>query len=115
MESTTSSAEEDKWGYDRVQKINKTKQMKGLYKATLLVNNLLIKFIIDSGSPVTLIPECLFNKTTPLEPLKTTYKDVNNRKIDFVDQTKATVKTDRVIDNKNTNSTVYGIGLDATA
>ena len=30
---------------------------------------------------------------TPLEPLKTTYKDVNNQKIDFVGQTKATVKT----------------------
>ena len=94
MEQTTSSAEEDKWEYDRIQKMNETKQKKGFYNATLLVNNLPIKFIIDNGSPVTLISECLFNKTTPLEPLeplKTTYKGVNNRKIYFVGQTKATV------------------------
>ena len=31
-------------------------------------------------------------QNTPLEPLKTTFKDVNNQKIDFVCQTKATVK-----------------------
>ena len=60
-----------------------------------MVNNLPINFTIDSGSPVTVIAEGLFNKITPLERLKTTYKDVNNQKIDFTGQTKATVETNK--------------------
>ena len=72
-------------------KKNETKQK----NATLLVNNLPFKFIIDSGSSVTLIPKCLFNKITSLDPLKTTREDVNNRKIDLVDEAKATVKTNK--------------------
>ena len=93
VDRTLSSAEEDNWEYDRIQRIRSTKQKKGFYNATLLVNNILIKFIIDSGSPVTLILECLSSGITPLEPLKTTYKDVNNQRNNFVGQTKAVVKT----------------------
>ena len=95
VDKTTSSAEEDNWNYEKIQRIENTKQKKGFYNATLLVNNVPIKFIIDSGSPVTLIPECLFSKITPIEPLKTTYKDVNNQKISFTGQTKAMVKTNK--------------------
>ena len=95
VDKTTSSAEEDNWDYEKIQRIENTKQKKGFYNATLLVNNVPIKFIIDSGSPVTLIPECLFSKITPIEPLKTTYKDVNNQKISFTGQTKAIVKTNK--------------------
>ena len=95
VEKTTSSAEEDNWDYEKIQRIENTKQKKGFYNATLLVNNVPIKFIIDSGSPVTLIPECLFSKITPIEPLKTTYKVVNNQKISFTGQTKAMVKTNK--------------------
>ena len=58
-----------------------------------MINNVPIKFINDSGSPVTLILECLFSKVTPTEPLKATYKDVNNQIINFVGQRKATAKT----------------------
>ena len=54
IEKTTSSAEEDNWDYDKIQRINENKQKKDFYNATLLVNNVPIKFIIDSGSPVTL-------------------------------------------------------------
>ena len=36
-----------------------------------------------------------FQKITTIEPLKTTYKDVNNEKINFARQTKATVKTNK--------------------
>ena len=61
IEKTTSSAEEDNWDYNRIPRINDKEQKKDFYNATLLVNNVPIKFIIDSGSPVTLIPECLFN------------------------------------------------------
>ena len=49
--------------------------------------------MIDSGSPVTLIPQRLFNKITEVEELKTNYKDVNDNKIDFLRQIKALVKT----------------------
>ena len=83
VDKTTSSAEEDNWDYVKIQRIENTKQKKGFYNATLLVNNVPIEFFIDSGSPVTLIPECLFSGITPIEPLKTTYKDVNNQKINF--------------------------------
>ena len=58
-----------------------------------MVNNAPIKFIIDSGSPVTLIPQRLFNKITEMEELKIKYKDVNYNKIDFLRQTKALVKS----------------------
>ena len=95
VDKTTSSAEEDNWDYEKIQRIEITKQKKGFYNATLLVNNVPIKFIIDSGQPVTLIPECLFSKITPIEPLKTTYKDVNNQKISLTGQTKAMVKTNK--------------------
>ena len=58
IEKTTSSAE-DNWDYNRILRINDNKQKKDFYNATLLVNNVPIKFIIDSGSPVTLIPESI--------------------------------------------------------
>ena len=60
-----------------------------------MVNNVPIKVIIDSGSPVTIIPECLFNDITTIKPLKTTYKDVNNQRIEFTGQTNALVKTNK--------------------
>ena len=95
VERTKSSAEENNWEYDRIHKINNTKQKKGFYNATLLVNKVPIEVIIDSGPTVTLLPEFFINKITPLEPLKTIYKDLNNRKINFTGQTKATVKTNK--------------------
>ena len=94
IEKTTSSAEDDR-DYDKIQKINKNKQKKESYNATLLVNNVPIKIIIDSGSPVILFPECLFNDITTIKPLKTTYKDVNIKKIEFTGQTNALVKTNK--------------------
>ena len=42
---------------------------------------------------MTLIPQRLFNKTTKVEKMNTDYKDVNDNKIEFVEQTNATVKT----------------------
>ena len=48
-----------------------------------MINDKSIKFIIDSGSPETLIPNCQFNGTTEVEPLITTYKHVNNQRIEI--------------------------------
>ena len=92
IEKTTSPAEEDDWDYDKTQRMNDYKQKEDFYKARLLVNNVPIKFIIDSGSPVILFLECLFNHITTIKPLKTTYKDVNNKKIG---QTNALLKTNK--------------------
>ena len=60
-----------------------------------MVNNAPINFIIDSGSPVTLTPQSLFNEITRVEKMNTDYKDVNDNKIEFVGQTNATVKTNK--------------------
>ena len=93
VDKVLSSAEEDNWDYNKIQRINNNKKNGEYLHATLLVNNAPIKFIIDSGSPVTLIPQRLFTKITEVEELKTNYKDVNDNKIDFLGQTKARVKT----------------------
>ena len=41
---------------------------------------------------MTLIPKSLFNRITPLKPLKTEYRDVNDNKIQFEGKTTATVE-----------------------
>ena len=100
QEQETSSAEEDEWPPSTIhcinQKIHSTRQVNkdgpDFFTLTALVNNRPIKFIIDSGSPVTLIPKSLFNGITPLKPLKTEYRDVNNNKIRFEGKTTATVE-----------------------
>ena len=75
-----SSAEKYNWDYNKTQRINNKKNGEYLH-AILLGKNAPIKFIIDSGSPVTLIPQRLFNKYTEMEELETNYKDVNDNKI----------------------------------
>ena len=93
VDKTTSSAEEDDWDYDKIQGTNNSKKKNDYIYVTLLVNNAPIKFIIDSGSPVTLIPKCLFNKIAKVEKMNNDFKDVNDNKIEFIGQTNATVKT----------------------
>ena len=93
VDKVSLSSEEDNWDYNKIQRINNNKKNGEYLHTTLLVNNAPIKFIIDSGSPISLIPQRLFNKITEVEELKTNYKDVNDNKIDFLGQTKALVKT----------------------
>ena len=91
MEGKTSSAGEDDWKTNKIhhvkQKIHSTRSMNNngpeFFTLTALGNNLPIKFILDSGSPVTLIPKSQFNKTTPLSPLESEYRDVNDNRIHF--------------------------------
>ena len=79
-------------------KIHSTRQMNkdvsDFFTLTALVNNRPIKFIVDSGSPVTLIPKSLFNRITPLKPLKIEYRDINDNKIKFEGKTIAIVEID---------------------
>ena len=102
MEEETSSANEDDWTPKTIhsvkQKIHSTRSINSngpdFFTITALVNNRPIKFIIDSGSPVTLIPKSLFNNITQLHPLKTEYRVVNDNRIQFEGKTIAKVEID---------------------
>ena len=85
----TFSADEDDWRPDRKhsiqQKINsmgtKCKNGPRFYTKSLLVNNRSIKSIVDTGSPVTLIPKTKFSIITTMKPVTVDYRDVNDKKI----------------------------------
>ena len=127
MEEETSSANEDDWTPNTIhsvkQKIHSTRSKNSngpdFFTITELVNNRPIKFIIDSGSPVTLIPKSLFNNITQLHPLKTEYRDVNDNRIQFEGKTMAKMEIDRkqkeletLVTTKRTNP-LLGITLEA--
>ena len=80
---------------------------------TVLVNSRPIKFIIDSGSPITPIPKQKVNEYTTIYPLQQEYKDVNNNKIKFEGKTMANIEMDgekkKLITTKRTNPL---LGLD---
>ena len=98
----TESANEDDWIPDKIhskqQKINSmgTTNKNGIpfYTRTLLVNNRPIKFIVDTGSPVTLIPKLKFIRITDTKPVLEDYWDVNDNKIKFEGKTVANVEID---------------------
>ena len=64
---------------------------------TLLVNNRPKKYIVDTGSPVTLLPKLKVNKITVVELVSEDYRDVNDNKIKFEGKTLANI----VIDGKS--------------
>ena len=98
VDKASSSADEENWDYNKIQGINNINKKKGDYfHATLLVNDAPRKFIIDSGSPVTLIPQRFFNDISEVTNLNTSYKDVNDNKIELLGQTKAMVKRNNTI------------------
>ena len=96
------SADEDEWTPDRIhsiqQKINSlgngSKNGLPFYTKTLLVNNRAIKFIVDTGSPITLIPKSKFNNITTMKPVTTDYRDVNDNKIKVEGKTTANIRID---------------------
>ena len=96
------SADEVEWTPDRIhsiqQKINSlgngSKNGPPFYTKTLLVNNRPIKFIVDTGSPITLIPKSKFNKITTMKPVTIDYRDVNDNKIKFEGKTTANIPID---------------------
>ena len=87
----SSSSDEDNWDYNEIQSINNKKE-RDCFHATLLVNDVPIKFIIDSGSPITLTPQRRFNDISEVTKVNTSYNDVNDN-IEFLWQTKSNVKT----------------------
>ena len=100
QDDDASSAEEDDGSPNTIHSINhkvhSTRQIKKngptFFTLTALVNNRPIKFIIDSGSPVTLTPKSQFNRITPLMPIGTEYRDVNDNRIKIEGKTIASVE-----------------------
>ena len=70
VDKASFSAEEDNWDYNKIQSVN-NKKGEIFFLAKLLVNDVPIKFIIDSKSPVTLLPQRLFNDTAEVTKLNT--------------------------------------------
>ena len=102
QEHGTSSAEKDDWPPNTIpsmsQMINSTRSTNmdgpGVFTLIALVNIRPIKFILDSGSPVTLILKSQFNKSTPMRPFETEYRDGNDNRIKFGGKTMAKVEID---------------------
>ena len=98
----TESANEDDWTPDKIHSIQQKIKSMGatnkngipFYTRTLLVNNRPIKFIVDTGSPVTLIPKLRFNRITDIKMVLEDYRDVNDSKIKFEDKTVANIEID---------------------
>ena len=126
-EFEATSTEEDDWSPNKIHIITKrvhstnqaSKDGQLIFATTALVNNHLFKLINDSGSPAILIPKQLFtriNQISPLRPLETEYRDVNNDKIKFEVITTANVKTNRESNNLEllvtTKKTNPFLGLD---
>ena len=94
------SAEDDDWSPNTIhsvnQKVHSTRQIKKngteFFTLTALKNNRPIKFILDSGSQVTLIPKSQFNGIPPLRPIGTEYRDVNDNPIKVEGKTTASVE-----------------------
>ena len=99
---------------DHIQSVNGVNRV-DFYKTILLVHDQPIEFIIDTGSPVTIVPPII----TPKEIKKTTktFVDVNKNPIRFKGEAMVEVKTEKskktlpilITENKNTQPL---LGLD---
>ena len=113
-EPTTDSSTETWPEIDHIQSVNGINRA-GFHEAILLVHGQPIEFIIDTGSPVTIIPPII----SPMEINKTTksFVDVNKSPIKFKGKAMVEVKTEKskeilailITENKNTQPL---LGLD---
>ena len=96
------SADEDDWIPDKIHSIQqkiismgaKSKNGIPFYTRTLLVNNRPIKFIVDTGSPVTILPKTTFKTITTIRPVSEDYRDVNDNKIKFEGKPLTSIEND---------------------
>ena len=99
---------------DHIQSVNGINRI-DFYKAILLVQGQPIEFIIDTGSPVTIIPPII--NTAELYKTTKSFVVVNKNPIKFKGETMVEVKTEKskitlpilITENKNTQSL---LGLD---
>ena len=80
---------------------------KAFFTTTVMVNRPPIKFIIDGGSPVTLVQKVKLNNITLMCPTPTEYRQINNNRFKLEGKTKA-IKDFWVINtNPNFNNKIY--------
>ena len=115
-EATSSGSGNEPWPeFDHIQSVNGINRV-DFYKAILFVQGQPIEFIIDNGSPVTIIPPII----NPTEIKKTTKNivDVNKNPIKFKGEAMVEVKTEKsneilpilITENKNTQP-ILGLDL----
>ena len=81
QEHETSSAEEDDFSPNTIHCINqKNHSPRQMSKDG---PDFFTRTALDNGSPVIIIPKSQFNRITPLKPLKTEYRNVNDNRIRF--------------------------------
>ena len=113
-ESSTDSNTESWPEIDHIQSVNSINRI-DFYKAILLVQGQPIDFIIDTGSPVTIIPPII--KTAEIHKTTKSFVDVNKNPIKFKGEAMVEVKTEKrnitlpilITANKNTQPL---LGLD---
>ena len=89
MEEETDESEQESDNYPEIQFITAVHAIhphNGFYKTKLTINGKQIEFIIDSGSPITLIHNSLTKdmKTGEIKKLDNKYVDVNKNEIEFI-------------------------------
>ena len=102
VRETASSENNDNWTSDKIHSIieriqaanSKRATKENIFARRLLVNGQPIEFIIDSGSPVSLISKREFNRIPDIKPVKNNYKDVNDNDIIFEGQTLGKIETE---------------------
>ena len=114
-ERTITDSNTESWPeIDHIQSVNGINRI-DFYKAILLVQGQPIGFIIDTGSPVTIIPPII----SPVEVHKTTkrFVDVNKNPIKFKGEAMVEVKTEKskevlpILSTENKNTQPL-LGLD---
>ena len=114
-EATSSDSNTEPWPeVYHIQSVNGINRV-DFYKTILLVHGQPIEFIIDTGSPVTIIPPSI--DLTELKKTTKTFEDVNKNPIKFKGEAMVEVKTEKsreilpilITENKNTQPL---LGLD---
>ena len=72
----------------------KSKNEPPLYTKTVFVHTRPIKFIVDAGSPVPLLPRTKLNSIPIIRPVREDYRDVIDNKRKFEGKTTANVEVD---------------------
>ena len=97
VEESSSDQSDSNESYPEIQFISTIQAInpnKGFYKTKLTLNGKQTEFIIDSGSPITLIPNSIAEQLSKDEPekLENKYVDVNKNEIEFNGKIKVNVK-----------------------
>ena len=68
-------------------------QQKNIQRRTTILHHDGMRYIIDNGAPVTVVPKRKFIEMTPIQPLQAEYRDVNSNERLFEGKTLANNET----------------------